>query len=131
MTTGNVLTGAYSVGLNGSGTLNLDNSNGFTEVWDIYAIAPNHAYLMDASTANVGMGELEPQFVGAPFGNTDIEASMCLDRENRWSTTRHSTPASSALPGAAAYRQGGHQLGLLPYRKRLRAGTLQRFKRLR
>jgi len=69
--TGNVLTGAYSLGLNGSGTLNLDNSNGLTKVWDLYAIAPNHAYLMDTSS-EVGMGELKPQSIAPPFANTDI-----------------------------------------------------------
>jgi hypothetical protein len=78
VTTGNVLTGAYSVGLNGSGTLNLDDSNGFTEVWDIYAIAPNHAFLMDVSTSDVGMGELKPQSVAAPFGNADIAGTYVL-----------------------------------------------------
>ena len=72
ISTGNVLTGAYSLGLNGSGTLNLDNSNGLTKVWDLYAIAPNHAYLMDASSSEVGMGELKPQSTEPPFANSDI-----------------------------------------------------------
>ena len=72
VSTANVLTGAYSVGLNGSGTLNLDDSNGFTEVWDIYAIAPNRAYLMDVSSPEVGMGELDPQTLQAPLGSFDV-----------------------------------------------------------
>jgi hypothetical protein len=70
--TGNVFTGAYSLGLNGSGTLNLDSSNGLTKVWDLYAIAPNHAYLMDASSSEVGMGELKPQSTEPLFANSDI-----------------------------------------------------------
>jgi hypothetical protein len=76
--TGNVLTGAYSVGVNGPGTLNLDNSNGSMKVWDIYAISPNHAFVMDASSADVGMGELKPQSVGAPFSNGDILGTYVL-----------------------------------------------------
>jgi Fe-S cluster assembly iron-binding protein IscA len=76
--TSTVLTGAYSVGINGSGTLNLDNSNGLTKVWDMYAIAPNHAYLMDASSSDVGMGELKPQLTEPPFGNIDIEGGYLL-----------------------------------------------------
>jgi hypothetical protein len=78
VTTGNVLTGAYSLGLNGSGTLNLDNSNGMTEVWDIYAIAPNHAYLMDVSSSDVDMGELKPQLTQPPFANTDIVGTYLI-----------------------------------------------------
>jgi hypothetical protein len=78
ITTGNVLTGAYSLGLNGSGTLNLDNSNGLTKVWDIYAIAPNHAFLMDASSSEVGMGELKPQSTDPPFSNKDIVGTYSI-----------------------------------------------------
>ena len=70
--TDNVLTGAYSLGLNGSGTLNLDDSNGLAKVWDLYAIGPNHAYLMDASSSEVDMGELKPQSIVPAFANTDI-----------------------------------------------------------
>ena len=76
--TGNVLTGAYSLGVNGSGTLNLDNSNGLTKVWDIYAIGPNHAYLMDASSSDASMGELKPQLTEPPFGNIDIQGGYLL-----------------------------------------------------
>jgi hypothetical protein len=76
--TGNVLTGAYSLAVNGSGTLNLDNSNGLTKVWDLYAIAPNHAYLMDVSSSGVGMGELKQQLTEPPFGNTDIVGAYLI-----------------------------------------------------
>jgi len=78
ITTGNVLTGAYSLGLNGSGTLNLDNSNGLTKVWDIYAISPNHAFLMDASSSEVGMGELKPQSIEPPISNKDIVGTYLI-----------------------------------------------------
>src|ERR1035437_9503531 len=73
VTTGNVLTGAYSLGLNGAGTLDLDNSNGSTKVFKIYVIAPNHAYMMDASSSAVEMGELKPQSASPPFTSTDIQ----------------------------------------------------------
>ena len=76
--TGNVLTGAYSLGVNGSGTLNLDDSNGSSKAWDLYAIAPNHAYLMDASSPEVGMGELKPQLTPPPFANTDIVGTYVI-----------------------------------------------------
>jgi hypothetical protein len=76
--TGELLTGAYSLGLNGSGTLNLDDSNGQMKVWDIYAIAPNHAYVMDASSAEVGMGELKAQLTRPPFKSTDIVGTYLI-----------------------------------------------------
>jgi Fe-S cluster assembly iron-binding protein IscA len=78
VTTGNVLTGAYDIEINGSGGLNLDGSNGQTKVWLMYAIAPNHAYLMDASSSDVGMGELNPQSDKPPFANTDILGTYLL-----------------------------------------------------
>lgn len=78
VTTGNVLTGAYAVEVNGPGTLNLDDSNGHTRVWDMYAIAPNQAFLMDISDAYVDMGELDPQTVGPVFNNSDIVGTYVL-----------------------------------------------------
>ena len=76
--TGNVLTGAYSVAVNGPGTLNLDNSQNESKVWDIYAISPNHAFLMDASSAEVGMGELKPQSANVTFANAEISGTYVL-----------------------------------------------------
>jgi hypothetical protein len=78
ITIGTELTGAYSVQINGRGTLNLDDSHGLSYVWLIYAIAPNRALLMDASTAYVGMGELKPQTTRPPFNNGDIAGSYLL-----------------------------------------------------
>jgi len=76
--TGNELTGAYAVGVNGPGTLNLDNSNGQNRVWYVYTIGQNHAFMMDASSAEVGMGELNPQTVAPPFSNADILGTYLL-----------------------------------------------------
>jgi hypothetical protein len=77
-TTGNVLTGGYSVGVNGPGVLNLDDSNNHTRTWEIYAIAPNHAFVMDTSTAYVEMGELDAQTTTPPFSNADLLGSYVL-----------------------------------------------------
>jgi type II secretory pathway pseudopilin PulG len=71
-TTGNVLTGAYSVGVNGAGTLNLDDSNGSSRTWTMYAVNPNHAFLLDDSTSMASTGEIKPQTTSVPFTTLDI-----------------------------------------------------------
>ncbi len=78
VTTGNVLTGAYAVQLNGRGTMNLDDSNGHETVWFLYVIGQNHAFLMDATTAAVDMGEMEPQTAQARFSNAAIVGTYLL-----------------------------------------------------
>jgi len=77
VSTGNVFTGAYDVGVNGSGTLDLDNSKGLAELWLVYVIAPDHAYMMDTSS-DVGMGELKPQSDQPAFANADIVGTYLL-----------------------------------------------------
>jgi hypothetical protein len=72
VTVGGQLTGAYDVELNGRGTLNLDNSNGNSTVWYLYAISPNTAYIMDGSTGAVSVGEMKAQIAVSPFSNPDI-----------------------------------------------------------
>lgn len=76
ISTNNILTGAYSVGVNGPGTLNLDDSNGHARTWDMYAIAPNHAFLLDTSAA-AGMGELNAQTITS-ISNVDILGTYLL-----------------------------------------------------
>jgi hypothetical protein len=71
ITTGATLTGAYSVQINGRGNLNLDNNNGTSTALVFYAISPNRAFLLDASTSFVADGELNPQSTTPPFVNTD------------------------------------------------------------
>jgi len=78
VTTGNVLTGGYAIEVNGPGALNLDDSDGHERTWDLYAIAPNHAFLMDISSADVEMGELDPQSTAAPFSSADILGTYVL-----------------------------------------------------
>jgi Fe-S cluster assembly iron-binding protein IscA len=73
ITVGGVLNGAYSLQLNGRGTINLaDPTTGTTSIWYMYAFAPNEAFLMDASTGAVAMGEMKPQLTVLPFSNADI-----------------------------------------------------------
>ena len=95
--TGNVLTGAYSVEVNGPGTLNLDNSTGESRVWDIYAISPDHAFIMDASSADVGMGELKPQSAISPFSNTDISGTYVLGSDEPL------VPGSTLISGVSEF----------------------------
>lgn len=59
----NTYTGAVALELNGRGVLNLvDPNNPFNRpIWYIYAIAPNKAFVMDASSSKVGLGEITPQ----------------------------------------------------------------------
>jgi hypothetical protein len=72
VSTGIVLTGAYSASVNGTATLDLDNSNGSTRAWLMYASAPGHAYLMDVSSSAVAMGRLDQQSDQPPFTAADI-----------------------------------------------------------
>ena len=73
VTVAGVLNGAYDLELNGRGTINLaDPSTGAATVWYIYAFAPNAAFLMDASTGAVAVGEMKPQMTFPPFSNADI-----------------------------------------------------------
>jgi len=78
ITTGAILTGAYAIQLNGRGTLDLDNNNGSSTVWYMYAISPNRAFLLDASTSFVMDGELEPQSIGQQVVNSDLVGPYLL-----------------------------------------------------
>lgn len=76
ITVGGAMTGAYDLELNGRGTLNLDNSsNGNVTVWYVYATGPNQGFVMDASTAAAGIGEITPQAIIPPYSNSDILGS--------------------------------------------------------
>ena len=73
VTVGGTMTGAYDVQLNGRGTLNLHNpSDGSVTIWYLYAISPNTAFIMDASTGAVAMGEMKSQIAALPFSNSNI-----------------------------------------------------------
>lgn len=73
VTVGATMTGAYDIELNGRGTLNLDNpTDNSVTVWYLYAISPNTAFLMDASTSTVAIGEMKSQTAVLPFSNSNI-----------------------------------------------------------
>src|SRR6202035_3357995 len=75
-TIGGLLTGAYSIQLNGRGVLTLDNAqNGAQSVWILYAIGPNHAFVL-SSDASVGSGDLKPQALAPPFETGDLEGNF-------------------------------------------------------
>ena len=71
---GNTYTGAYDIQLNGRGVLNLvDPTNPFIKpIWYVYAISPNQAFVMDAYSSKVGLGEITPQTSIPPFNDSLI-----------------------------------------------------------
>jgi Fe-S cluster assembly iron-binding protein IscA len=110
--TNNLLTGAYDVQLNGRGTLNLDNSGGSVKVWIMYAIAPNKSFLMDASTSDVGMGELNPQTTNAPFSNADIVGTYVLGSGEPLVPTASLFSGSTSFDGKANAQNLGFVSGI-------------------
>jgi hypothetical protein len=106
VTVADELTGAYVIELNGRGTLNLDNSKGSTTVWNMYAISPNQAFLMDSSTSAVSMGEMKPQTSVPPFSNSSIVGTYLLGSDEPIVQT---TPLYS---GIAAFDGGTNTKGL-------------------
>jgi hypothetical protein len=113
VTTNNVLTGAYDVQLNGRGTLNLDNSNGLAKVWIMYAVSPDKAFIMDASTSFVGMGELDPQLTKPPFFNSDIVGTYLLGSGEPLVSTAPQLSGSTNFDGKGNARQVGSVSGTL------------------
>ena len=76
ITIGEVLTGAYSIQLNGRGVLTLDNAQtGAHNVWILYAIAPNRAFVL-GSDGSVGSGDVSPQALAPPFETGDLEGNF-------------------------------------------------------
>jgi hypothetical protein len=78
LTIGGLLTGAYSVQLNGRGVLTLDNGEtGALSVWILYATAPNRAFLL-TSDGSVGNGDVLRQALAPPFETGDLEGNFVL-----------------------------------------------------
>jgi len=76
ITIAGLLTGAYSIQLNGRGVLNLDNAqNGAQSVWILYAIGPNRAFVL-SSDGSVGSGDVKPQALAPPFETGDLEGNF-------------------------------------------------------
>ena len=107
VTVGGVLTGAFDVQLNGRGTLNMDNpADGSATVWYLYAISPNTAFVMDASTGSVAVGEMKAQTAVTPFSNSNIVGTYMFGSEEPIVLT---TPLDS---GIASFDGGSNTLGL-------------------
>jgi hypothetical protein len=106
ITIGGQLTGAFSLELNGRGTLNLNNpSTGMPTIWFIYATAPNQGFVMDASSASVGVGDLQPQLEIPPSSNSDILGNYVF---------ASGEPTVSKAPlfsGVSSFDGGADQLG--------------------
>ncbi len=75
LTIGGVLTGAYSIQLNGRGVLTLDNASAAPTVWILYAIAPDRAFLL-GSDGSVESGDVNSQAILPPFETGDLEGSF-------------------------------------------------------
>ena len=102
ITTGNVVTGAYSVGVNGVGIVNLDNSDGSTRDFIAYVYAPDSAFLMDASTSAVDMGELSPQTVRTPYTTRDLQGRYMLGSGQSQSSTATVSSGTLEFDGMGA-----------------------------
>ena len=102
VTTGGTLTGAYAVENNGRGTLDLNNpETGATTIWYLYAIAPGRAFLMDASTGAVAVGEMKAQTAVRPFSNASILGTYTFWAPVNPSCFRHhSIPARPIFDGS-------------------------------
>ena len=74
VTVGGSMTGAYDLELNGRGTLNLSTVP-LPTTWLIYATGPNQGFVMDASTAAAGLGNMFAVKIAPPFSNSDILGS--------------------------------------------------------
>jgi hypothetical protein len=114
----NTYTGALALQLNGRGVLNLvDPNNPFLRpIWYIYAIAPNRAFVMDASSSKVGLGEITPQTSLPPFSDSLIVGNFFFG-------SSESTASTVPLFSGTTYFDGGnsnHGMGNV-------SGTLDEF----
>lgn len=96
ITMGGVLTGAYSIQLNGRGALTLDNPTGVPSVWILYAIEPDRAFLM-TSDGSVGSGDLNPQALAAPFESGDLQGNF------EFGAGEPAAPQATLLSGAVFF----------------------------
>jgi hypothetical protein len=98
--------GAYDLQLNGRGTFNLvDIQTGRPTIWFCYAIAPNSAFLMDASTGKASVGEMKAQILTAPFGNSDVIGNYLFG------AGRMAAPGVPVVSGVENFDGGNGQQG--------------------
>ncbi|MBV8673791.1 MAG: hypothetical protein JOZ33_10185 [Acidobacteriaceae bacterium] len=111
ITVAGVLTGAYDLELNGRGTLNLDTSTAAPLIWYVYATGPNQGFVMDASTAAAGLGEVFAQTIVPPFTNSDILGSYFFGPDD---PVVQSTPLASGVSsfdGSSSNQGKGNVVG--------------------
>lgn len=103
ITIGGVLTGAYSIQLNGRGVLSLDNQQtGARSVWILYATAPNQGFAM-SSDGSVGSGDLNSQALAPPFETGDMEGNF------EFGAGEPASPQATLLSGTVFF-DGAHNL---------------------
>ena len=100
ITIGNVMTGAYSVQLNGRGVLTLDNSVGFPSIWILYAIAPNQGFLL-TSDGSVGSGDVYNQAIAPPFETGDLVGGFEFGSGEPASSQAYFTSGTVQFDGAS------------------------------
>jgi hypothetical protein len=120
ITIGGLLTGAYSIQLNGRGVMTLDSAaNGARSDWIFYAIGPNRAFLMN-SDASVGSGDANLQAVAPPFETGDLVGTFEFGAGEPASpqalllSGTSFFDGASTLTGAEDKRQAGTFTGDLP-----------------
>lgn len=120
VTIGGLLTGAYSIQLNGRGVMTLDNAaNGARSNWIFYAIGPNRALLLNSDAA-VGGGDAYPQAVTPPFetgdlvGNFEFGAGEPASPQARLLSGTSFFDGASTVTGTEDKSQAGAFTGDLP-----------------
>jgi hypothetical protein len=120
ITIAGVLTGAYSIQLNGRGVLTLDNEQtGARSVWILYATAPNQAFVLN-SDGSVGSGDVNPQALAPPFETGDLQGNFEFgagEPTSRQPTLLSGTvffDGGSNLSGTEGKSQAGTFTGNLP-----------------
>lgn len=104
------MTGAYDMELNGRGTLNLNTSSG-SLIWYIYATGPNQAFVMDASTAAVRLGEADPVQIVPPFSNSDALGTYLLGAGEPIVQTAPLNSGVSSFDGSSSAQGQGNVSG--------------------
>jgi hypothetical protein len=127
---GGLLTGAYSIQLNGRGVLTLYSAQtGARSEWILYTFASNHAFLLN-SDSSAGSGQVNPQTLSTPFETGDLQGNFefgagepALPQATLLSGTLFFDGASSLL-GTEDRSQAGTFTGSLPLSGRYAISTV-------
>ena len=113
VTVGGLMTGAYDIQLNGRGTLNLDNpAGGSPTVWYLYAISPDTAFVMDASTSAVAIGEMRSQVPVLPFSNSNILGTYLVGSDEPILDTTPLDAGTAGFDGGSSLNGLGAVIGV-------------------